>query len=239
MVAFANISDIHIGGSAASEERAAAVLRHADSLGLDAIIVTGDIADHALPEEYEVAARLMKTRTPLIVCPGNHDATAPFEQGLGPVNQVLRLDGVTLALTDSSVPGEDFGHLSDETLTWLDEVLAERPDVPAFIGFHHQPVPLGVPFLDGIALREPERLAGLLSRHPHVVAVLTGHAHTAVQARFAGLPLVIAPGVISTSLTRWETDERIPVSYELPPAFALHVFENGDLVTHFRPVILK
>ncbi|GAA4521632.1 metallophosphoesterase [Nonomuraea ferruginea] len=239
MVAFAQISDIHIGGSPASEERAAAVLRHVDSLGLDAILVTGDIADHALPEEYDTAAALMRVGTPLIVCPGNHDSVPEFDKRIGPANQVLRLDAVTLALADSSVPGEAYGFLADETLAWLDEVLAERPGVPAFVGLHHPPVPLGIPYVDRIALREPERLADVLARHPHVTAVLAGHAHTAVQARFAGLPLVVAPGVVSTCLTSVETADTFPVSYELPPAFALHLFDGGNLVTHFRPVVLK
>ncbi|MFG1948395.1 metallophosphoesterase [Nonomuraea sp. NPDC048826] len=238
MVTFAQISDIHIGGSPESVQRAAAVLRHVDALGLDAILVTGDIADHALPEEYDTAAALMRVRTPLIVCPGNHDSVPEFDKRIGPADQVLRLDGATLALADSSVPGQAYGFLADETLAWLDEVLAERPGVPAFVGLHHPPVPLGIPYVDGIGLREPERLAALLGRHPHVAAVLTGHAHTAVQARFAGLPLVVAPGVISTCLTTWETAEPVPISYELPPAFALHLFDGDDLVTHFRTVSL-
>ncbi|MDA0633353.1 metallophosphoesterase [Nonomuraea sp. MCN248] len=239
MVAFAQISDIHIGGTPVSADRAAAVLRHVDSLGLDAILVTGDIADHALPEEYDTAAALMRVATPLIVCPGNHDSVPEFDKRIGPANQVLRLDEVTLALADSSVPGQAYGFLADQTLAWLDGVLAERPEVPAFVGLHHPPVPLGIPYVDEIGLREPERLAGLLARHPHVVAVLTGHAHTSAQTSFAGLPLVVAPGVVSTGLTSRETAEWIPIAYDLPPAFALHLFDGGNLVTHFRPIILK
>ncbi|MEU7862323.1 metallophosphoesterase [Nonomuraea sp. NPDC049141] len=239
MAIFAQISDVHIGGSDESVERARQVMRHLRTLRLDAVLVTGDIADHALPEEYAIADELFRGELPLAVCPGNHDAVPEFEKLLGPANQALRLDDVTIALADSSVPGHAHGYLADETLAWLDEVLSERPDVPAFVGMHHPPIELGIPYVDKIRLREPERLADLLSRHPNVAAVLTGHAHTAVSARFAGLPLVVAPGVISTALTSVETDAEFPVSYDLPPAYALHIFDGERLVTHFRPVILN
>lgn len=239
MVIFAQISDIHIGGSEASAHRARSVMRHLATLELDAVVVTGDIADHALTEEYETAAEILRCDVPLIVCPGNHDSLPPFEKLIGPANQVLRLDEVTIALADSSVPGRPHGYLADETLSWLDEVLAERPGVPAFVGLHHPPVDLGIPYVDQIKLVEPERLEAVLRRHPNVTAVLAGHAHTAVSARFAELPLLVAPGVISTCLTPAETAAEFPVTYDLPPAFALHFFDGERLVTHFRPVILN
>ncbi|NUR86793.1 MAG: phosphodiesterase [Nonomuraea sp.] len=239
MVTFAHVSDIHVGGSEQSVARAEAVMRHLETLKLDAIIVTGDIADHALPEEYEIAKGLLGSSAPLIVCPGNHDSVPEFERHLGSANQVLRLPGLTLALADSSIPGRPDGYLRDETLEWLEGVLAERPDVPAFVGMHHPAVELGVPYVDRIRLNEPERLAAVIRRHPNVAGVLVGHAHTGVATRFAGVPHVVAPGVISTSLTSEETDLEVPLSYELPPAFALHRWDGELLTTHFRPVILN
>lgn len=239
MVVIAHISDIHIGGSEESVERAKSVMRHLTSLPgqLDAIIVSGDIADHALLAEYETAGELLTTDLPLIICPGNHDLVPEFEKVFGPANQALRLDEVTIALADSSIPHHNEGYLADDTIAWLDEVLAERPDVPALIGMHHPPVTIGFPFVDGIRLQEPERLAAVLDRHPNVAGVLVGHAHTAAATVFHGLPLIIAPGVVSTGLTPTETTAPFPVSYDLPPGYALHIFDGERLVTHFRPVI--
>ncbi|WP_327088623.1 metallophosphoesterase [Nonomuraea sp. NBC_01738] len=235
MAVFAQISDIHIGGSAASAERASRVMRHLATLRLDAIVVTGDIADHALVAEYEVAAEILGSATvPLIVCPGNHDTVPEFEKLIGPANQVLELETVTFALADSSVPGEHHGYLSDATLAWLDEVLGRRPEVPAFVGMHHHPVDLGIPYVDEIRLRSEERLADLLRRHPHVAGVLAGHAHTGAASEFAGRPLRIAPGVVSTALTTAETTEFFPVTYDKAPGYALHHFDGRRLVTHFR-----
>ncbi|MGW0482985.1 metallophosphoesterase [Nonomuraea sp. NPDC003214] len=239
MTVFAHISDIHIGGSDASVTRAEAVMRHLATLEIDAVVVTGDVADHALAEEYEVAAGILRADVPLAVCPGNHDSVPEFEKRIGPADQAIRLDGLTIALADSSVPGRPYGFLADETLARLDAVLSERPEVPAMVGMHHPPVELGIPYVDEIRLREPERLEELLRAHPNVVAVLAGHAHTGATARFAGLPVAVAPGVVSTCLTQAETDADFPVTYDLPPGFALHFFDGERLVTHFRPVILK
>lgn len=212
---------------------------HLRTLQVDAIIVTGDIADHSLLEEYESVRSLLVSDAPLLVCPGNHDYHPElFEKVLGPLNQALRLPELTIALADSSIPGRPEGYLGDATLAWLDEVLSERPAVPAFVGFHHPPIELGIPYVDSIMLQSTERLAALLERHPHVAAVLVGHAHTAATGTFAGRPVVVAPGVISTALTTAEPyPGPVPLRYDLPPAFALHRYTEGRLVTHFRPVL--
>ncbi|GLW12451.1 3',5'-cyclic adenosine monophosphate phosphodiesterase CpdA [Microtetraspora sp. NBRC 13810] len=241
MLTLAHVSDIHIGGSDQSVERAARVMRYLETLPgpVDALIVTGDIADHGEAGEYEIARDLLRSRLPTVICPGNHDVRATFrkvllgEDGDGPVNQALHLDGVTIALCDSSVPGRPEGFLEDETLAWLEDVLAGG-DTPAFVGFHHPPVPLGVPYVDEIRLREPYRLEEVLARHPRVAGLLVGHAHTAASATFAGLPVRVAPGVISTLLLPPETSAERPVDYDQPPAFSLHVFDGEQFVTHAR-----
>ncbi|GAA3080869.1 phosphodiesterase [Streptosporangium carneum] len=245
MLTLAHVSDIHIDDSPRSVERTRAVMRHLENLPgpLDAVIVTGDIADHGSTEEYEVARELLASRHPTVLCPGNHDSRAAFrkvllgQDGDGPVNQVLRLDGLTVALCDSSVPGRPEGLLEEETLVWLDSVLAESSQTPVIVGMHHPAVALGIPYVDGIGLREPERLEAVLRRHPQAVAVLAGHAHTPASTWFAGRPLLVAPGVINTALIPAEARERYPVDLDLPPQIALHVFAEGRLTTHIRPIV--
>ncbi|MBG0814401.1 phosphodiesterase [Planomonospora sp. ID82291] len=251
MLTLAHLSDTHLDADPRSADRTRAVMRHLESLPgpLDAVLVTGDIADHGLAEEYATARDLLDSRFPTVVCPGNHDDRTAFrkvllgedgdgggEDGDGPVNRVLRLGGLTVALCDSSVPGRPEGFLEDETIAWLDAVLAEAPGTPALVGMHHPAVALGVPYVDEIGLRAPERLEAVLRRHPQVVAVLAGHAHTPASTVFAGLPLLVAPGVVSTALTSAETTERIPLDRDRPPQFALHVFDGRRLTTHVRTV---
>jgi Icc protein len=145
MPTLAHVSDTHLDSSPRSIDRTRAVMRHLNSLPgpLDAVIVTGDIADNGLAEEYETARELLASRYPTVICPGNHDVRQAFrkvlldQDGDGPVNQVLRLDGLTVALCDSSIPGRPEGFLEDETIAWLEALLAESPGTPALVGMHH------------------------------------------------------------------------------------------------------
>ncbi|MBA4864749.1 metallophosphoesterase [Streptomyces sp. PSKA54] len=248
MVVIAHLSDIHIDDGPRSIDRTRTVMKHLNDLpyDLDAVLVTGDIADHALPAEYEQARKLLVSRHPMLVCPGNHDDRGAFRQhllgqpGSTPVNQVHRAADVVIALCDSSVPGKHEGYLEDETLTWLEGVLAQTPGtVPVLVGFHHPPALLHEPFIDGIRQFGEERLAALADRHPNLVAFLCGHAHTAAATTFAGRPLLVAPGVVSTLRLPWErrANPQDYVDLDQPPALAFHVLDDeGRLTTHYRCV---
>ncbi len=279
MIAIAQVSDVHLDGSPERARRARAVMDRlrAARAPLDAILVTGDIADHGRPAEYEEARTILSAPCPVLFLPGNHDQLDAFRRGLlggrvagppggaggtesrlgteappnteaprspeasltteAPLNQVHRVAGAVLALCDSVVPGQDGGYLADETLDWLDTVLSDDPGAPALVCLHHYPVPLHTGIADTIRLAGEDRLAAVISRHPQVVAVLCGHAHTAAATTFAGRPLLVAPGVLSTGVTPW--DVSATADYEAPPAVAYHIIgDDGRLTTHYRPVDL-
>jgi 3',5'-cyclic AMP phosphodiesterase CpdA len=242
MLVIAHVSDTHFDGGPAAAARSRAVMDYLARLSrpIDAILVTGDIADHGLPAEYEEARKILTADVPVLVCPGNHDVRGPFRDVLlgepasdGPINRLYEVGGAAIALCDSSIPGRPDGLLDDETLGWLDAALAGVPrETPAFVGFHHPPVTLHQPLVDGIKLNAEQRLAEVLARHPHVVAVLTGHAHTGAATTFAGLPLRVAPGVASTVKLPWEPGDGLDRT--LPPAFSFHILDGGRLTTHHR-----
>ncbi|MBP2704632.1 metallophosphoesterase [Microbispora sp. RL4-1S] len=244
MPMLAHVSDIHIDGGERSRDRAARAIGYARSLRPDAIVLTGDIADNGAVEEYEIVRDLLDDGdVPLVLCPGNHDDRGNLRKvllgldGDFPVNQALNLETVTIALCDSSVPGRPEGRLDEDTLSWLDGVLTATPGVPALVGMHHPAVDLGIPYVDEIKLVDAEGLREVVSRHSHVAAVLAGHAHTAAATTFAGLPLLIAPGVVSTVLLPAETTRPKPVDLDMPPAIAVHLLDEGRITTHYRPVL--
>ena len=108
-------------------------------------------------------------------------------------------------------------------------------DVPVLIGFHHPPVELQAPMADHIRQFGEERLAKTVAGRPNVVAFLAGHAHTAAATRFADLPLLIAPGVVSTVPLPWEGER--PVHLDQPPSLAFHVIDDRHrITTHYRSV---
>ncbi|UBU11092.1 metallophosphoesterase [Nonomuraea gerenzanensis] len=248
MIVIAHLSDIHLGATPESVARTTAVMRYLDTIpgDLDAVLVTGDIADHGAREEYETAAKLLSSRHPVLVGPGNHDVRREFRRSLlgeepadGPVNQVLRTERAVYAMCDSSTPGRNEGHLDDETIAWLKEVL-DGTELPVFVAFHHPPVKLHGPPCDGIRMHETARLEALLAGRTNVPAVLVGHAHTAAATGFAGRPLLVGGGVVSTLTLPWEggTSFGNCVDFGLPPLIAFHVLDDeGRMTTHYRAVI--
>ncbi len=242
MVVLAHLSDLHFDGGARAAARVARVLAFLDTVSpaIDAVLVTGDIVHHGRVSEYEEARAALSSRSRLLVCPGNHDTRTAFRQvllqgetGEGPINVLHEVHGLLIAMCDSTVPGRESGYLDDKTFTWLARVLETAGDrVPVLVAFHHPPVTLQSPYVDGIRQDGELRLAELLNAYPQVKAVLCGHAHTAAASTFAGRPLLIAPGVASTLPLAFECDV---IDESLPPGLALHVLDDdGRLTTHYR-----
>jgi 3',5'-cyclic AMP phosphodiesterase CpdA len=243
----AQISDLHLDGSERATRRAERVMDHLRALPrpVDALLVTGDIADHGAETEYEEAARLLLTAPfPVLACPGNHDVRPAYRKAFlgeearpGPVNRVHHVDGTAVLMCDSTVPGRDEGRLDAETLEWMDAQLTALPaGTSALLAFHQPPVDLHHPLPDSCKLQRPQDLAALLDAHPGVAAVLTGHAHTAAASTFAGRPLIVGPAVTWTLRLPWEGDA--PADREQPPGIAFHVLDDdGRLTTHYRVVV--
>lgn len=250
MLVLAHISDLHLDGTARATERAERVRDRLWALPrpVDALLVTGDIADHGAEAEYEEAARILglgeaDAPFPVLTCPGNHDSRAPYRKALlgqpatdGPVNSVHVFDDGAVLMCDSSIPGRDEGALDEETYDWIEATLDELDgSLPALLAFHHPPVALHHPLPDSYQLGEPGRLARLLERRPEIAGLVTGHAHTPAASVFAGRPLMVGPGVTWTLRLPWEGEQI--ADRDAPVGLAFHVLDDdGRLTTHFRVV---
>ncbi|MEV6941666.1 metallophosphoesterase [Streptomyces sp. NPDC051172] len=251
MLVLAHISDLHLDGTARARERAERVRDRLWALpgSVDALLVTGDIADHGAEAEYEEAARILglgeaDTPFPVLTCPGNHDSRAPYRKALlgqpaadGPVNSAHVFDEGAVLMCDSSIPGRDEGALCEETYDWIEATLDELDgSLPALLAFHHPPVALHHPLPDSYQLGDPGRLAALLERRPEIAGLITGHAHTPAASVFAGRPLMVGPGVTWTLRLPWEGEQI--ADRDAPVGLAFHVLDDdGRLTTHFRVVM--
>ena len=236
----AHLSDCHIG---ATDEAPARLRRALDHVAActpqpDVLLLSGDLTDHGLDVEYEVAAELLSTVTiPLIACPGNHDVRTRFVHHIGTAESVIDVAGYRLIALNSLVDaaeGEriDHGELTEDSLRLLHEALTDGR--PTFVALHHPPVDLHVDMMDPIKLTTAQGLADVLAQHRNVVAVLVGHAHTMATTTFAGVPVMVGGGLVSTVTTDAEDMPRI--DYTQPPTIALHLVDHDHLVTHWRVV---
>jgi len=251
MLVIAHLSDTHFGGHPSAVERATRVVDHLLALDppVDAVLVTGDVADHGLREEYADARDVLgRLEQPIFWCPGNHDVREEYAAMRGlpgdrpqdqPVNEAHHLGDHLFLMLDSLVSAvdgvrQDHGHLTQATLDWLDERLAARAKGQrAFVCFHHPPVEIHIDLMDPIRLDNSDELAEVLGRHADVSGVLVGHAHTACTTSYAGLPLLIGGGVAST--VALDAEPYPPVTHDLGPSFAVHfVGDDGRIVTHWR-----
>ena len=244
MVTIAHISDLHIGGRPESVERARRVIAHVGAMAPapDVLLVTGDIADHGGDDEYATALDLLSAwRGPLLVGTGNHDVREPFARHLlggpraGPLDQALDVGAYRFLMLDSLVPAvdgvrQDHGLFGPETLAWLDGELTGS-DAPTVVCFHHPPVLVGIERADAIQLHNPSELEAVLTRHPHVVAVLVGHNHTMCATTFAGRPCLVGGGVVSGVTLDQEPLDHIWL--DAPPSLAVHLVGDDRRLTTF------
>ncbi|MFD8912294.1 metallophosphoesterase [Streptomyces sp. NPDC059575] len=239
-VTLAHVSDLHLDGGARAEERAVRVLDRLRSMPgpFDALLVTGDIADHGTEAEYEVAARLLADfPAPVLCLPGNHDVRGPYRKVLlgepvsaAPVNRLHQVGPLAVLMLDVTVPGRDEGHLADETAAWTRATIRDAlpAGTPVALALHQPPVALGRGLVDDIMLDNADDFAALISEHPQIVAVFGGHTHSATVTTFADRPLALGPGVTSTLRLDWETgaeEWREVIDQAAPPGYAVHVLE--------------
>lgn len=242
----AQISDLHLDGGERATHRATRVMEYLRALPrpVDALLVTGDIADHAAEAEYEEAARILAAPFPVLACPGNHDARPAYRKAFlgeapeeGPVNRVHLIGGTALLMCDSTIPGRDEGRLDAETLGWIDTTLGALPDgVPALIAFHQPPVEPPPP----AARRRAPRRAGAPRRPPRRPPPGRRRPHRprphGGRLDLRRPPLLVGPAVTWTLRMPWEGAD--PADRDQPPGIAFHVLgEDRRLTTHFRVVL--
>ena len=238
MTTIAHLSDPHLDTSDERLDRLHRVL--AQVRGLDdiaAVLVSGDIADHGAPEEYQEFFTAMADDLPTVVVPGNHDLGAPMSAALravdgnGCLNRVLTVGDVTLVGLDSHIDDVDEGELGPEALDFARSAIRTAPG-RVMVAMHHPPVPVGHEVMDRLGLQKPEALEALVRGSESVIAVLTGHLHTALATTFAGRPLLGAPGIVSTLRLGSRTDPIADVT--AVPGLALHTIHAGVVRTVFH-----
>lgn len=241
------LSDPHLGATWAGGDPDGAWRAAIRSVGgleepPDAVLVTGDLADHATDDEYErLKATLAALDAPAYVLPGNHDDRGCLRKHFGlagepgePVRYTVDLGPMRLVALDTSKPGADDGELGQDQLEWLEAALSAAKEAATLIAMHHPPFETGMPAWDAIGLRADDRLAlaQIVRRHPQVCGIVAGHVHQVIVARTGGTVTLTAPSTYVQARLRFRAP-RLEFDPGLP-GFIVHSLLGRELVSTVR-----
>jgi 3',5'-cyclic-AMP phosphodiesterase len=245
----AQLSDLHIGADWAGGDPTAAFAAAVETIlsmpvEPDAILVSGDLSEHATDAEYERVHEILdRLRAPVYVLPGNHDDRAALRRQFDvtgsaaePVQYSADLGPIRLVVVDTTIPLEVPGALDPERLGWLDGELAAAPAAPTLVAMHHPAHTTGIPAWDefGLARADQTAFVEVVDRHPQVRRIVAGHFHRTITAEIAGRPALVVPSTYAQ--LRLTFDSAADFVHE-PPGFALHAVVDGELVSHVQPVL--
>jgi 3',5'-cyclic AMP phosphodiesterase CpdA len=175
------LSDIHVG-SQFREEIFQTVIEEVNSLKPDSVIITGDLTNEGLKEQYEKCKNLISQINvdKIIAISGNHDYRNtgylhfkkyfPFQT----INELS--DDVILLTIGTARPDRDEGEVGYRQTRWLERTMKKYQDKTTILAMHHH--------LIGIPDTGSDRLtiidAGDVLRatlFSNVDLVLCGHKH--------------------------------------------------------------
>ncbi|MGH6859891.1 MAG: phosphodiesterase, partial [Phyllobacterium sp.] len=213
----------------------------------DCVLVTGDLTDCGLKEEYEaVATALSHLPMPDFVIPGNHDRRDVMRESLRHSHPYLMqhptylhyvIDDFPVRLIglDTIMAGEHGGEICAEREDWLAARLGEGQPRPTLVFMHHPPFRTGVPAMDLMMCRSSPSFARMIEDHPEIERIATGHYHRSIVVRWAGTIGFVAPGTAHQVALDLRENEPTRLVHE-PPAFALHVHRPGiGIASHVVP----
>lgn len=169
--------------------------RHADA---ELVVVTGDLTNWAEQSSYQTVAELLRPLAiPCVLLLGNHDDRANFrkvfahgmDDGAGFVQGVRETSAGTFVFLDTHEPGEAAGGFCAARRAWLETTLAET-DGPLFLFMHHPPFPVGIAYMDAIAVKQAEAFAEVVRPHAaRIRHLFFGHVHRALAGSWLGIPI--------------------------------------------------
>ncbi len=176
-------------------------IKHEDNI--DAIFITGDIADNGSKWAYEyVDLKMQQLGIPTYVCPGNHDWTPQMKQTLRfcKMEPCVEISGWKFILLDSTIPDEDLpeknrarGVLSKYSLSVIEDI-ANTSISPICILLHHSPLEPGS-WLNKKILENRDEFKSHINGFKNIKLVLFGHVHYPFVESQSKITYVSAPSI--------------------------------------------
>ena len=172
---------------------------------VDALVISGDLADSGDPEAYALLRTIVdpvveRLGCALVLTGGNHDERRPMARTLfgvdsdAPHDTVTDVRGLRIIAIDTAVPGYHHGGLSDDQYAWLTRELADPAEHGTVLVMHHAPITYRSPVMQLLDFDDVPRLRAVLEG-TDVRAVLSGHLHVTSFGTLGRVPVFVAGGV--------------------------------------------
>lgn len=212
--------------------------RHGDA---ELVAMTGDITNWAEKSSYETVAEIIKPLTmPCVLILGNHDDRANYrkvftnglDDGNGFIQGVRQTSAGAFIFLDTHEPGSAGGTFCAERAAWLEKTLAAT-EGPLFLFMHHPPFPVGIAYMDNIALADQDAFAAIVRPHASRIRHLFfGHVHRAIAGSWLGIPI---SNMRSTNHQVWlELTGRTDTIRTGPeqPAYGVVLVDDDRVIVH-------
>jgi len=181
-----------------------AVLTHAlaSTKAAQLALVTGDLVHDGSVAAYQrLADYLKKLSVPMHCLAGNHDEPVVMNKVLEKnhiaLHMSVQLKNWQIIMLDSTVPERVGGHLSQQELDRLAQMLSNNPDNYFLVCLHHPPRPTGMKWMDDeLLLDNPQQLFNVLDQFENIRCVSWGHVHQASCAQRKGVTLLSTPSTM-------------------------------------------
>ena len=250
----AQVTDIHLGFepdnvSEFNRKRLDQVLTRLSEMAIppDMLLATGDLVDRGDSVSYKrLRTAFDGLPFPMWPCLGNHDNRATFRSWYPEIPTAdgfvqYEVDGgpLRILVLDTLEEGRHGGSFCEARANWLSSKLKEKPDHPTLIVMHHPPIEAGLEWMNTHP-EEPwvERFADAIEGHSQVKSVVCGHLHRPISVGWRGTTVSICPSTapqVALDLTPINPDapDGRPMIIADPPSFALHWWNQRELITHF------
>ncbi|MBI1733216.1 MAG: phosphodiesterase [Gammaproteobacteria bacterium] len=164
----------------------------------DCVVLTGDLVDIPIPEAYARLLALLRDRNCPVVClAGNHDDPVMMARlmnaGAVSTSRIMDFGSWRVLMLNDWLAGSDRGRFSPEELAFAGSELSAAGETPVLICLHHQPVPVGSPWMDAMGLDNGPELLNVTDAYNNVRGMVWGHIHQEFSMERNGIPLLGTP----------------------------------------------
>ncbi len=199
----------------------------------DLMLLTGDLSQDGSVASYQRLRTLLgEADYPVRCLPGNHDDAPALRQTLaGWVSPVFDLPGWRVVMLDSTVAGEDVGHVSAGQLDVLDEALRGAGSRHVLLALHHNLARVDGNWHDPMMVTNAADVFARLRAHPLARVALWGHIHQEFDCRHYHLRLLGTP---STCFQFRLENGRHAIDPATPGYRWIKLYADGSIATGVR-----